>query len=61
MEENETLEECFQREVLEETDIRINTNNLFPFFVIKYYNKNHEHIGENKFRLSWRFIKRKYT
>lgn len=56
LEEGETLEECLEREVLEETGIKVNTKNLEPFFVIKYYNKNHNHTGENRLYLIYFYV-----
>ena len=48
MEEGETLEECLQREVLEETGIIIDKKEAEPFYSIKYYCKNHHASGNNK-------------
>lgn len=56
LEGSETLEECLYREVLEETGIRLNTNGLSPYFVMKYYNKNHEHTGENRLYLIYFYV-----
>lgn len=56
LEENESLNECLYREILEETGIRLNTSELLPYFVIKYYNKNHEHTGENRLYLIYFYI-----
>lgn len=41
LEENETLEECLKREILEETGIEL-TNEVIngPFLEIDYYNKD---------------------
>jgi len=50
LENDEDLSICIKREMLEETGININTDNLSPFFVIKHYNKNYG--GTNKNRLS---------
>lgn len=48
MEEGETLEECLQREILEETGIEINPKEAKPFYSIKYYCKNYHESGRNK-------------
>ena len=48
MEEGESLEECLQREVFEETGITIDTKEAESFYSIKYYCKNHHGSGNNK-------------
>ena len=45
LEEGESLEECLQREIWEETGITIDTKEAEPFYSIKYYCKNYH--GEN--------------
>lgn len=56
LEENESLETCLERELLEETGIKINAKGLVPFFVIKHYNKNHNNTGENRLYLIYYYI-----
>lgn len=47
LEEEETIEECLKREVQEETGLVINSNNLKPFYAIKYYSKDWPEVGIN--------------
>lgn len=49
VEEGETLSETLYREVLEETGISIEKKEYTPFFQIKYYFKNYENLGINKY------------
>ncbi len=44
----ESVLDCLQREVKEETGIIIKTNNLKPFAVIKYYCKNYRNKSINR-------------
>ena len=49
LEENETLEECLKREVLEETGIKIDTNEIKgPFMKIISLNKDWPEKGQNQ-------------
>ena len=49
LEENETLEECLKREVLEEMGIEIDINNIAqPFMEVIYCNKNWPSQGKNR-------------
>ena len=49
LEDGKTIEECLKKEVQEETGIVINDNNLKPFYVIKYYNKDWSKKGTNRY------------
>lgn len=49
LEEGETIEECLKREVQEETGLVINSNNLKPFYAIKYYSKDWPEVGINRY------------
>ena len=51
LEEDEELSTCVKREVLEETGILINTENLLPFFTIRNYNKNYRDTNKNRLNL----------
>lgn len=44
----ETLEECLRRELKEETGMNINTDNLRPFYCIKYFEKDYNGEGSNR-------------
>lgn len=55
LEENETLLECLEREVLEETGIEINEP-TFPFYSIKYYCKNYKNSKKNRLVQIFYFI-----
>lgn len=49
LEENETFEECLKREVLEETGIEIDDNEIKrPFMKVTYLNKDWPEIGKNR-------------
>ena len=49
LEENETFEECLKREVLEETGIEIDNNEIKrPFMKVTYLNKDWPEIGKNR-------------
>lgn len=47
LEENETVDHCLSREVLEETGINIPVENRKPFFVVTYYCKDYPEMGDN--------------
>lgn len=47
LKEGETLEQCLQREIKEETGITIDTSKFKPFYVIRYFNKNYHNTGKN--------------
>ena len=49
VDDEETLAECLKREVLEETGITIEDKDYTPFYVIKYYNRNHPEEGINRY------------
>lgn len=49
LEQGETIEECLKREVQEETGIVIDSSNLKPFYVIKYYSKDCPEEGKNRY------------
>ena len=49
LEENETFEECLKREILEETGIEIDDNEIKrPFMKVTYLNKDWPAIGQNR-------------
>lgn len=49
LEENETFEECLKREVLEETGIEIDNNEIKrPFMKVTYLNKDWPEVGKNR-------------
>lgn len=49
LEKNETFEECLKREILEETGIEINDNEIKrPFMKVTYLNKDWPAIGQNR-------------
>ena len=49
LEENETFEECLKREVLEETGIEIDDDEIKrPFMKVTYLNKDWPEIGKNR-------------
>lgn len=48
LEENETLEIGLKREILEETGITIDSEEINLFYVIKYYCKNYYDSGRNR-------------
>lgn len=49
LEDNETFEECLKREVLEETGIEIDNNEIKrPFMKVTYLNKDWPEIGKNR-------------
>lgn len=49
LEENETFEECLKREILEETGIEIDDNEIKrPFMKVTYLNKDWPEIGKNR-------------
>ena len=47
VEENESYESCLEREILEETGIKITFDSLTPFLSIKYMNKDYPQKGDN--------------
>lgn len=49
LENNETFEECLKREVLEETGIEIEDNEIKrPFMKVTYMNKDWPEVGKNR-------------
>ena len=49
LEENETFKECLKREVLEETGIEIDNNEIKrPFMKVTYLNKDWPEVGKNR-------------
>lgn len=46
--EGESLEECLERELKEETGMSIDTSNLKPFYSIKYFEKDYNGKGINR-------------
>ncbi len=56
LEENESLEDCVKRELLEETGIKIETTNLKPFFLIKHYTKDYPKERDNSLYLIYYYI-----
>ncbi len=49
LEDSETFEECLKREVLEETGIEIDNNEIKrPFMKVTYLNKDWPEIGKNR-------------
>lgn len=49
LEDNETFEECLKREVLEETGIEIEDNEIKrPFMKVTYMNKDWPEVGKNR-------------
>lgn len=49
LEDNETFEECLTREILEETGIEIDSNEIKrPFMKVTYLNKDWPEIGKNR-------------
>ena len=56
LEKNETLNNCIKRELLEETGIDIDANNLSPFFLIKYYDKNYIENNKNTLSLIYYYV-----
>lgn len=49
LEKNETFEECLKREILEETGIEIDDNEIKrPFMKVTYLNKDWPAIGQNR-------------
>ena len=49
VEKGEKLSETLYREVLEETGINIERKNYTPFYQVKYYSKNHDDSGVNRY------------
>ena len=49
VEKGEKLSETLYREVLEETGINIEKTNYTPFYQVKYYSKNHDNMGKNRY------------
>ena len=47
IENGETLETCAQRELLEETGIRLDASRFSPFFELKQYEQNYYNSGRN--------------
>ena len=56
LEEGEELSECVKRELLEETGINIDTDELVPFFLIKHYNKNYKDTSNNRLSLIYYYV-----
>lgn len=56
LEEGEELSNCVKRELLEETGIIIDKEELIPFFVIKHYNKNYRDTKKNRLSLIYYYI-----
>lgn len=48
VEKGETFTDCIKREVLEETGIEINVDDIKPFMTIKHYTKNYNNSGKNR-------------
>lgn len=44
--------DCLKREILEETGVEINLDNLLPFMTIKYLNKDYPVTGQNTFTMA---------
>lgn len=55
LENNETIQECLHREIMEETGISIDTSNLLPYFEIENYTKNYHNTKENRLSLVYYF------
>lgn len=49
VEKGERLSETLYREVLEETGINIERKDYIPFYQVKYYSKNHDNLGKNRY------------
>lgn len=49
VEEGETISEGLIREIMEETGIEIEKKEYEPFFQVKYYKKNHNDSGLNRY------------
>lgn len=56
LEENESLEDCVKRELLEETGIKVETTNLKPFFLIKHYTKDYPKERDNSLYLIYYYV-----
>lgn len=56
VEENESLSVAVKREIKEETGIELKTENMLPFFCIKYYKKNCDETGINKMSQLYYFL-----
>ena len=56
LEPGETLLDCLKREVREETGIKIETEEIEPFFSIKYYCKNYHATSKNRLVEIYYFI-----
>ncbi len=48
LEKGETINETLKREIAEETGICIDSSNLKPFMLLKYYSKNYLNTGKNR-------------
>lgn len=48
LEYGETLGDCLKREIKEETGMEIDTSKFAPFYVIRYFEKNHHNTGKNR-------------
>jgi ADP-ribose pyrophosphatase YjhB (NUDIX family) len=46
--DGESLEECLEREIKEETGISMDTSSFKPFYVIRYFYKNYHNTGKNR-------------
>lgn len=58
LEFNETLNDCLEREIKEETGIKLSLKELEPFFLIKYYTKNYLNTKKNRCNKIYYFIVR---
>lgn len=56
LEENESLNECLKRELIEETGMIINTDNLEPFMLIEHLTKDWPEEGNNRLSKIYYFI-----
>lgn len=56
LEENESLVDCLNREVLEETGIELNIESLEPFFRIKHYSENYHKSNKNRISEIYYFV-----
>lgn len=56
LEYGESLKEGLKRELIEETGINIDINDMIPFYSIKYYCKNYHQSGKNRLVEIYYFI-----